>query len=59
MNQKVSRLAKDHVFVDMFNQKKYCLELFNALHPEMKDISEDDIANISISHVIVDRPYAI
>ena len=42
MNQKVSRLAKDHVFVDMFNQKKYCLELFNALHPEMKDISEDD-----------------
>ena len=22
MNQKVSRLAKDHVFVDMFNQKK-------------------------------------
>ncbi len=57
MNQKVSRLAKDHVFVDMFNQKKYCLELFNTLHPEMKDISEDDIANISISHVIVDRPY--
>ncbi len=57
MEQKPSRQAKDHVFVDMFNQKKYCLELFNALHPEMTDITEDDISNITISHVIVDKPY--
>lgn len=57
MEPKPSRQAKDHVFVDMFNQKKYCLELFNALHPEITDITENDIANITISHVIVDKPY--
>ena len=54
---RASRQAKDHVFVDMFNQPKYCLELFNALHPEATDITEADIENISISHVIVDKPY--
>ena len=57
MEPKASRQAKDHVFVDLFNQKKYCLQLFNALHPEAADVTEDDISNISISHVIVDRPY--
>lgn len=57
MEPSASRQAKDHVFVDMFNQPKYCLELFNALHPEAMDITEADIENISISHVIVDKPY--
>ena len=57
MEPKASRQAKDHVFVDMFNQPKYCLELFNALHPEATDITEADIQNITISHVIVDKPY--
>ena len=57
MEPRPSRQAKDHVFVDMFNQPKYCLELFNALHPEVTDISEADIQNITISHVIVDKPY--
>ena len=41
----------------MFNQPKYCLELFKALHPEATDITEADIRNITISHVIVDKPY--
>lgn len=57
MEQHTSRQAKDHVFVDMFNQPKYCLQLFNAIHPEMTDITEDDIQHITISHVIVDKPY--
>ena len=57
MEPRPSRQAKDHVFVDMFNQPKYCLELFNALHPEATDITEADIQNITISHVIVDNPY--
>ena len=54
---KSAREAKDHVFVDMFNQPKYCLELFRTIHPEMTDVTEDDIQNISISHVVVDKPY--
>ena len=57
MEPRPSRQAKDHVFVDLFNQPKYCLELFNALHPEATDITEADIQNITISHVIVDKPY--
>ena len=57
MEPRLSRQAKDHVFVDMFNQPRYCLELFNALHPEATDITEADIQNITISHVIVDKPY--
>ena len=57
MEPRLSRQAKDHVFVDRFNQPKYCLELFNALHPEATDITEADIQNITISHVIVDKPY--
>ena len=57
MEPRPSRQAKDHVFVDMFNQPKYCLELFKALHPEATDITEADIQNITISHVIVDKPY--
>ena len=57
MEPRPSRQAKDHVFVDIFNQPKYCLELFNALHPEATDITEADIQNITISHVIVDKPY--
>ena len=52
-----SRQAKDHVFVDMFNQPKYCLELFQAIHPEATDITESDISNITLSHVLVDKPY--
>ena len=57
MEPRASRQAKDHVFVDMFNQPRYCLELFKALHPEATDITEADIQNITISHVIVDKPY--
>lgn len=29
MEPRLSCQAKDHVFVGMFNQPKYCLELFN------------------------------
>lgn len=54
---KASRLAKDHLFVDMFNRKEYCLQLYQALHPEETDVTEADISNITLSHVIVDRPY--
>lgn len=57
MEPKISRKAKDHVFVDMFNRKEYCLELFHALHPEAVDVTVDDIDNITISHVVVDKPY--
>lgn len=57
MDPTPSRQAKDHVFVDMFNQPKYCLELFRAIHPEATDITIEDISNITVTHVVVDKPY--
>lgn len=57
MEYRPNRQAKDHVFVDMFSRKEYCLQLYNALHPEETDVTEADIDNITISHVIVDKPY--
>ena len=43
MEPRQSRQAKDHVFVDVFDQPKYCLEVFNALHPEVTDITEGKV----------------
>ena len=57
MEMKPSRQAKDHVFVDLFNRREYCYQLYRALHPEAEDVTEEDIENITISHVIVDKPY--
>ena len=55
-NRKANRKAKDSVFVDLFHQKKYCLQLFKTLHPEM-DVTCDDIKTITLKHIVVDRQY--
>lgn len=57
MEPKLNRQAKDHLFVDMFNRREYCLQMYKALHPEAVDVTVEDISNITISHVIVDKPY--
>ena len=55
-NRKANRKSKDSVFVDLFHQKKYCLQLFKTLHPEM-DVTSADIKTITIKHIVVDRQY--
>ncbi|MBR1560250.1 MAG: hypothetical protein IJ646_08440 [Clostridia bacterium] len=54
--RKANRKAKDSVFVDLFHQKKYCLQLFKSLHPEM-DVTSSDIKTITLKHIVVDRQY--
>ena len=51
------RKIKDSVFTDLFKNKKYLLQLYQALHPEDLDTTEDDIDDITLKHVLVDTEY--
>ena len=48
---------KDSVFTNLFQDKKYLLQLYKALHPEDSDVTEEEIADITIKHVLVDADY--
>ena len=56
MARRSNRRAKDSVFVDLFNDRKYCLQLYQALHPDT-DATERDIKTITLKHVVVDKQY--
>lgn len=51
------RKIKDSVFTNLFQDKKYLLQLYKALHPEDSDATEDEIEDITIKHVLVDADY--
>ena len=58
LTQKIpKRTIKDSVFTDLFRDKKYLLQLYKALHPEDISVTEDDIEDITINHVLVDGEY--
>lgn len=49
--------AKDSVFTDLFRHPKYLLQLYQALHPEDTDASEDKINNITLKNVLLEQNY--
>ena len=49
--------AKASVFTDLFKIPKHLLQLYQALHPEDMDSTEDNIRNITIKNVFLDQPY--
>lgn len=51
------RKIKDSVFTNLFQDKKYLIQLYKALHPEDCDVTEDDIEDITIKHVLIDADY--
>lgn len=51
------RKIKDSVFTNLFQDKKYLLLLYKALHPEDSDVMEDDIKDVTIKHILVDADY--
>lgn len=53
----VKRTVKDSVFTDLFDDKKYALSLYSAIHPEDTDVSIDDINLVTIENVITDQEY--
>ena len=52
-----SRNAKANVFTDVFERKKYALELFKVLHPEMTKITADDIDVVTLEVTLMNSPY--
>lgn len=51
------RKIKDSVFTNLFQDRKYLLQLYKALHPEDHNVTEDEIEDITIKHVLVDADY--
>ena len=47
------RRSKDNVFVRLFDDERYVLQLYKDLHPEDKDVTIDDINVRTIESVIV------
>ena len=51
------RKIKDSVFTNLFQDKKYLLRLYQALHPEDSGVTEEDIRDVTIKHILVDADY--
>lgn len=51
------RTAKDSVFLDLFRNKSYLLELYKTLHPEDTGVTEESLANVTIENVLTDNLY--
>ena len=46
---KGKRTGKDSVFTHLFSEAEYCFQLFQSLHPELKDVAMDDIIPLTIT----------
>lgn len=62
INQKATeeiakRTAKDSVFTDLFQDPKYLIQLYRALHPEDQDVTEESITNVTIKNILLDQCY--
>ena len=53
----VKHTLKDSVFTSLFKEKKYLVQLYQALHPEDRDVTEDDLQDVTVSNVLVNDIY--
>lgn len=51
------RTAKNSVFLDLFQNKRYLLELYKTLHSEDNDATEDSLTNVTIENILTDNLY--
>ena len=49
--------AKDSVFTDLFGNKKYLLQLYQALHPEDTETTEESIHSVTLKNILLDQSY--
>ncbi|MCD8105717.1 MAG: hypothetical protein LUF35_12150 [Lachnospiraceae bacterium] len=49
----VNRNIKDSVFRNLFSDKKYLFQLYQALHPEDKETATDDLEYVTLENVLV------
>ncbi len=54
---KTRHTAKNSVFTDLFGIPKYRYELFRTIHPEMTDVKEEDVKEITLKPVILNHSY--
>lgn len=55
--QVAKHTMKDSVFTNLFQDKKYLLQLYQALHPEDTDMTQDKLTDITIKNVLTDHLY--
>ena len=53
----MKRTIKDSVFTNLFQDKKYLIQLYRALHPEDISVTEDDLTDITIKNILTDGIY--
>ncbi len=50
---KANRNVKDSVFRDIFSDKRYLLQLYQTLHPEDNDCTEEDLTCVTLEQILV------
>lgn len=53
----MTRNAKANVFTDLFEDKRYLLLLYKALHPEDTSVTEEDLTNVTCRSVLANTLY--
>lgn len=48
---------KDSVFTNLFQEKKYLLQLYKTLHPEDTEVTEDELSDITIHNIMTNDVY--
>ncbi len=51
------RTIKDSVFTNLFGDSKYLLQFYQAIHPEDKDVKEDELRTITLENILTDDIY--
>ena len=51
------RTAKNSVFLDLFQNKRYLLKLYKTLHLEDATATEDSLTDVTITNVLTDNLY--
>ncbi len=54
---KANRNVKDSVFRNLFSDKKYLLMLYQTLHPEDKDCTEEDLTCVTLEQILIRNIY--
>ena len=53
----VKHTLKDSVFTSLFKEKRYLMQLYQALHPEDTEATEKDLHDVTVSNVLVNDIY--
>ena len=55
--RKMKLAVKDTVFRDLFSQKKYLLQMYQALHPDDTTITADDLDIVTLKSILMNGIY--